>query len=121
MRRKNTEQANSFGKVGRPCKDLSDTGIMDYYVAIKDILRARAGDFVDLTKSDEVGFSDMLQNLSQDIDWDRRHDDGLCAWRGSNILVFVSCLSKVRMRKTCQTVPKNLDMCFHDCSFSRVF
>jgi hypothetical protein len=69
-------QANSFGKAGRLCKDLSDTGIISCYVAIKDILRARADDFVDLTESNEVGFIDMLQNLSQDIDWDRRHDGG---------------------------------------------
>ena len=49
---------------------------MNCYVAIKDILRARAADLVDSTKSSEVGSTDMLQNLSQDIDWDRRHDDG---------------------------------------------
>jgi hypothetical protein len=119
MNRITLERANSFGKVGRPCKDLSDTGIINSYVAIKDIPRARAAYFVDLTKGNEVGFTDMLQNLSQDIDWDRRHDDGygasLCAWRGSNIV------SEVRMLKTCQTVPENLDMCFHDCSYSRVF
>jgi hypothetical protein len=59
------ERANSFGKVGRPCKDLNDdTGITNsfVYVAIKDILRARAAYFVDLTESNEVGFTDMLQN-----------------------------------------------------------
>jgi hypothetical protein len=41
------ERANSFGKVGRLCKDLSEMGITDSDVAIKDILRARADDFVD--------------------------------------------------------------------------
>ena len=73
MSRITLERANSFCKVGRLCKDPSDTGITESYVAIKDIPRARADDFVDLTKSSEVGFTDMLQNLSQDIDWDRRH------------------------------------------------
>ena len=70
------ERANSFCKVGRLCKDLSDMGITVSDVAIKDILRARADDFVDLTKGNEVGLTDVLQNLSQDIDWDRRHDGG---------------------------------------------
>jgi hypothetical protein len=87
MNRITLERANSFGKVGRPCKDLSDTGIINSYVSIKDILRARADDFVDLTESNEVGFIDMLQNLSQDINWDRRHDDGLCPPEIAGLLI----------------------------------
>ena len=70
MKKMTGERANSFGKVGRLCKDMNDEGIKRSYVAIKDILRARADDFVDLTESNEVGFTDMLQNHLQDIDWD---------------------------------------------------
>jgi hypothetical protein len=38
------------------------------YVAIKDTLRARAADFVDSAYSSEVGFADMPENLSQDVE-----------------------------------------------------
>jgi hypothetical protein len=48
-------------------KSLDDMFVCDY-VAIKDVLRARAADFVDSAYSSEVGFTDMLEDLSQDVD-----------------------------------------------------
>src|SRR5277367_5677621 len=82
-------QANSFGKIGRPCEGVNDTVIKNFYVAIKDIPRARADDFVDSTESSEVGFTDILQNLSKHIDWDRRHDGG---GYGASLCSRVICL-----------------------------
>jgi hypothetical protein len=48
------------------------------YLAIKDILRTRAADFVDSAYSGEVFFIDMLQDLSQNINGDRKHGGYLC-------------------------------------------
>jgi hypothetical protein len=82
---------------------------MNCYFAIKDIPRARAADFVDLAKSNEVCFIDMLQNLSQDIDWDRRHECdsyGLCPPEIAGVLIYQNDPIVVhRMRRTCQAVP----------------
>jgi len=40
------------------------------HVAIKDILHARATDFVEQTDGDEVCCIEVIQNDPQNIDWD---------------------------------------------------
>ena len=68
------ERANSFGKVGGPCKSLTDESRdSPFYFAIKDILRVRAADFVEQTYFCEVCPINILQNVLEDINGDRRH------------------------------------------------
>jgi hypothetical protein len=58
------ERANPPGKVGRPGKRSTDlfacAECFDCYVAIENILRARAADFIEEAYSEEVCFIDMI-------------------------------------------------------------
>jgi hypothetical protein len=67
------ERANPSGKIGGVGKRPNDTFAISLYLAIKYILRTKAADFADLAKSEQVVFTDMLQNISQNINGDRAH------------------------------------------------
>jgi hypothetical protein len=58
------ERANPSGEVGKLGKRSTDlfavTEIGDFYVAIKNILRARTADFIEQAYREEVCFIDMI-------------------------------------------------------------
>ena len=82
------ERANPSGKVGRLSKSLNDMFAPIIYLAIKDILRARAADFVDSAHSGEVVYIDMLQNLSQNINGDSEHGGNVEVKKMSRVTVI---------------------------------